>query len=280
MKKGIHGSRWLTVLLAVSCAGASADAESTAPVPYTVDEHTLHLWHLDEPATPAKNAVPGTKPLLSLHNGAVMGVPGPPGFGTCLKTSTDAVPPPRIEEFHGGILLAAENLAGDLTDNVTPPFPYIGPDGAFTMEALVRLDVMPENLPTHAAMILSMDDDDIAMRRVFHFRIEKSGHLSFSPLPGSGTSGGAYARLPTEGIHQLEVDTWFHVAVTYDGNAGTTDNMRLYWTRLDSKVSEANRIGNGTLTADFNGDLGGLRDRKRSQGVPGQRGIRTLRRLH
>lgn len=246
--------RLVTVLAAV-CAGLP-ETGTSAPVPYKLDDHTLHLWHLDEPTAPAENAVPDAKPLLSLHNGAAMGVPGPPGFGTCLKTSADAVPPADIAAFRGGILLAAENLAYDLSDNVTPPFPYFGNDGAFTMEALVKLDVMPESMPTHAAMILSMDDDDSHGRRIFHFRIEESGHLNFSPLPGSGTSGGAYTRLPTEGVHQVEVDTWFHVAVAYDGNAGSTDNLRLYWTRLDSTVTEANLIGSGTLTADFNGDLG------------------------
>lgn len=235
---------------------ATARCCPATPAPYVPDASTLHLWHLDEPHTPALSSVPNAKPLLSLHNGAVMGVTGAPGFGTCLRTATQAAPPANIAQFHGGILLAAPRLTSGPGDNVTPPFTYSGDDGAFTMEAIVKLDVMPENLPTHAAMILSMDDDDINIRRIFHFRIEKSGHLSFAPLPGAGTRGGAYARIPNTGSHAVRTDTWFHVAVTYDGNAGSTDNMRLYWTRLDSGVSEANAIGTGTMSDDFNGDLG------------------------
>lgn len=227
-----------------------------APVPYVFDKNTLHLWHLDEPHTPAFNSNPNARKLLSLHNGAVLGAPGFPGFNNCFRNPRDVVPPTNIALFHGGILLAASKLAADKSDNVASPFPYFGPDGAFTMEALVKLDVMPENLATHAAMILSMDDDDINISRIFHFRIEKSGHLSFSPLPGSGARGGAYTRIPTDGPHRLEINTWFHAAVTYDGNAGTTDNMRLYWTRLDSRVNLANLIGMGTLSEDLNGDLG------------------------
>lgn len=231
-------------------------ATGTLPAPYLPDEHTLHLWHLDEPKPPAINAVDGARSMLSVHNGAVLGAPGHAGFGGCFRNPRVMVPPANIALFHGGILLAAPRLASDTSDNVSPPFPYSGPDGSFTMEALVKLDVLPENLPTHAAMILSMDDDDVDVRRIFHFRIDKSGHLSFSPLPGSDARGGCYARLPTVGPHAVAVDVWYHAAVTYDGNAGTTDNMRLFWTRLDSGATEANPIGSGTLTGDLNGDLG------------------------
>jgi signal transduction histidine kinase len=255
MKRRLTVAHGLLALLAAVCATLPEESRA-APAPYSVDSHTLHLWHLDEPHTPAHNAVPGARKMLSLHNGAVLGAPGFPGFKSCLRIPKEMGPPANIALFHGGILLAAQRLAADTSDNVTNPFPYFGTDGAFTMEALVKLDVMPENLPTHAAMILSMDDDDINVRRIFHFRIEKSGHLSFSPLPGSGARGGAYARIPTEGPHRLQVDTWFHAVVTYDGNAGTTDNMRLFWTRLESGVTEANPIGTGTLTDDLNGDLG------------------------
>jgi signal transduction histidine kinase len=227
-----------------------------APGPYKVDSATLHLWHLDEPHTPAIDAVPGGKPMLSLHNGAVLGAKGFPGFGTSLMTFTNAAPPENVSQYHGGILLAAARLASNQSDNVTPPFRYFGPDGAFTMEALVNFTIMPEDAPGVASMILSMDDDDVNVRRIFHFRIEKSGHVTFTPLPGSGATGGGYGRLPGAGPHAMATAAWFHVAVTYDGNGGSNDNLKLYWTRLDSDAHEANLIGTGTLSADLSGDLG------------------------
>jgi signal transduction histidine kinase len=246
----------LWVLLSFQFLLQPLAATMIAPSPYRVDPHTLHLWHLDEAHTPAANVVPGAKQLLSLHNGALLGVPGAPGFGTCLKTSTNAVPPANIALFHGGILLAAPRLASSGVDNVPPPFPYFGENGAFTMEALVNLDVLPENMLSHAGMIFSMDDDDVDIRRIFHFRLEKSGHITFSPLPGSKSRGGGYARIPSTGPHAIATGVWFHVAVAYDGNAGSADNIRLYWTRLDSQVKEANLIGSGILSANLNGDLG------------------------
>jgi hypothetical protein len=45
--------------------------------------------------------------------------------------------------------------------------------------------------------------------------------------------------VPTHGPHAFEVGKYYHVAWTYDGNAGVPGNVRFYWTALDSGAVEA-----------------------------------------
>ena len=46
---------------------------------------------------------------------------------------------------------------------------------------------------------------------------------------------------------------WYHVAVVYDGNENTADNIRLYWTWLDQDPSptEAYLIGSSSMQFDL-----------------------------
>ena len=135
------------------------------------------------------------------------------------------------------------------------PFPVTGDDGAFTIEAVVKLNVLPSASPGYAADIVTMDDE-AAEHRVFLFRIEKPGFLSFVPLSGNSVRGGGLATIPTSGPHAINTRDWFHVAVTYDGNDTVSNNLRLYWTRLGSGAEAANQIGRGTLSADLRRELG------------------------
>ena len=153
------------------------------------------------------------------------------------------------------ILLAKLELATGDGDTVDAPFPVTGEDGAFTMEAVVKLDMLPSASPGYAADIVSMDDDASA-HRVFLFRIEKPGFLSFVPLSGDAVRGGGLATIPTSGPHAINTHDSFHVAVTYDGNENVSDNLKLYWTRLDSDAESANQIGRGTLSVDLPRELG------------------------
>src|SRR5579863_3230499 len=59
--------------------------------PYTVDDHTLHLWHMDESAVPVVDAVTNGIPLTGLDNGATLGnesYNNSKKFGTALGTYT------------------------------------------------------------------------------------------------------------------------------------------------------------------------------------------------
>ncbi|MEO5917830.1 MAG: histidine kinase [Luteolibacter sp.] len=222
--------------------------------PNDPDAHTLHLWHFDEGTPPFSDGVENGTPLQGLLNGARAGQPSLPGLGNSVSFDGNAGGTPGASDFKGAILIAGPTLANGAADNVAPGFRYFGPDGAFTYEMIVKLNVLPADAPGIALELVSMegDGDD----RIFNLRIEKEGYLAFIPLPHGGASGGAIGTIPTSGPDAPDTTSWFHVAVTYDGNGGVANNVRLYWTRLRPGVVSANRIGNGTLSADFNGKTG------------------------
>jgi signal transduction histidine kinase len=223
---------------------------AAAPVflPYEPDESTLHLWHLDEAGPPFKDSGVSPTPLLGLLNGAAAGKAPYPGFGAAVSFFEKTAD-------YGPILLAKPELDFGPKDNVEGPFPIAGPDGAFTFEALVKLDTMPQDSHGVALDIFSMDDE-ASSNRVFIFRIEKPGFLSFLPISGNAVRGGGLATIPTSGPHALNTTDWFHAAVAYDGRETAVNNLKLYWTRLDAGNKSANLIGQGTLTADLGQGLG------------------------
>ncbi|GAA5125191.1 hypothetical protein JIN84_13725 [Luteolibacter yonseiensis] len=242
----------------IVAAGLSATGLSSAApafLPYKADPNTLHLWHFDEPAPPFEDAGAIPTALRGMLNGAHAGEKSLEGFGSAVSFAHTPEDEPGIDRPYGPILLAKPELDNTGKDNVNAPFPVMGPDGAFTIEAIVRLDVLPANSPSYAADIVTMDDDNQA-NRVFLFRIEKPGFLSFVPIAGDAVRGGGLATIPTTGRHAIRTGEWFHVAVTYDGNENASDNLKLYWTRLDSAEQSANLIGRGTLTADLRRELG------------------------
>ncbi len=222
--------------------------------PYSPDAHTLHLWHLDEKSPPFQDEAGQGPPLRGLLNLAAPEVTSLPGLGTGISFHFNVGGTPRLSDLQGAILLATPSLHNGGGDNVEPPFPYFGKDGAFTYEAMVKLDIPPSSAGGIALGLISMDGD--GSDRVFNFRIERDGFLAFIPLPHSGSAGGALATIPTSGPDAIDATHWFHVAVTYDGNAGVTNNLKLYWTRVDGKPRPANLIGRGTLSNDLNGMLG------------------------
>jgi signal transduction histidine kinase len=225
-------------------------------LPDQADKHTLHLWHLDETAAPFTDAGPAAVALTGLLNGGRAGLPSLPGLGSAVSFRANAGGAPGSSDFRGAILAAASTLANSGQDNVAAGFRYGGEDGAFTFELLVRPEVRPQDAEVVALGLISMDGD--GGDRVFNFRIEKQGFLAFITLPHCGATGGGLASIPTTGPHAYQVGEWFHVAVTYDGNAGVTNNLKLYWTRIGSPAVRANLIGRGTLSNDLNGNTGDL----------------------
>lgn len=233
---------------AVWLAAGSLSAEAPAFLPYEADEATLHLWHLDEAGPPFKDDGVSPTPLLGLLHGAEAGKAPFPGFGAAVSFQ-------KRSGEGGPVLLAKPALDYGPNDNVDGPFPVAGPDGAFTFEALVKLDTMPQDSPGLALDIVSMDDE-AGENRVFIFRIEKPGFLSFLPISGNAVRGGGLATIPTRGPHAMNTRDWFHAAVAYDGRETAVNNLKLYWTRLGAGNESANLIGRGTLTADLSRKLG------------------------
>lgn len=247
--------RTALLTLVLTLAGNAASSAASVFEPYTADPNTLHLWHFDEAAPPFEDAGAIPTALRGMLNGAYAGTKSIEGLGTAISFRHTPADEPGVERPYGPILLAKPQLDTAGKDNVDGPFPVMGPDGAFTIEAIVKLDVLPTNSPSYAADIVTMDDDNQA-NRVFLFRIEKPGFLSFVPIAGDAVRGGGLATIPTTGPHAIQTGEWFHVAVTYDGNENVSDNLKLYWTRLNSGEQSANLIGRGTLSADLRRQLG------------------------
>ena len=225
-----------------------------AMTPYEVDEQTLHLWHLDEDGPPFADSGVSPKPLLGLLYGAEAGRQSLAGMGRAVSFDHSAGGKPQTNFLKGALLLAQPESVNGPEDNVTAPFPIMGDDGAFTIEALIKFQSLPSEAKGVALDIVSMDDE--GPRRVFNFRIIKPGFLSFTPYSGISVRGGGLATIPVTGAHAINTQDWFHVAVTYNGREGSAANLKLYWTRIGPGLDAANLIGTGFLAADLSRGLG------------------------
>jgi hypothetical protein len=222
--------------------------------PYAVDADTLHLWHLDEVAAPATDAVAGGTSLTSLANGALMWTPSLAGFKTGLNPSAGR------GTATGGVLSALP-LAADATDNTS--IAYAGVDGAFTFEAIVRLDFDPAVAPASVVpMQILTGDGDLAAERVWQFRIVPIGGpgntagtaplLEFINLNGETAVQSLTAPLPVGATANAAVQGgWYHVAVAYNGTEATADNLKLYWTSLDPARTQASQLASLQMTNDL-----------------------------
>jgi hypothetical protein len=236
--------------------------------PYTVDADTLHLWHLDETSAPFANAVNTAHNLQGMHNGAIAWTPSLGGFGTSVNTNSGTTPNLGIVTYAPTINSA---VTGDTATPADPAFVWQGTDGTFTLEAVVKFDSLPTTWTSHGHLITMDGDGALTEDRVFQFRIDTSNPaapaLQFQRL--NGTTQSIATALPLTGDHAVDTTSWFHVAVTYDGNAGTAGNMKLYWTKVVPGTAAANLLGSGSLTSDFpagiQGDLS-LGNEARSSG--------------
>lgn len=229
--------------------------------PYTTDVFTLHLWHLDGVSTPATNGIAANTNLSVLANGGSLGIASYAGFGNCLST---------VDGGQAGItatdkdaclsVLTLANGTGDdvnltLADAVT---------GAFTMEAMVRIDFDPAaNLSARATpMQIFSGEGDGSADRIFQFRLDPVGfvggggdtnvaRIEFINLRQASGTQNIVFNIPTNGTHAISQSQWFHVAVTYSGDANVTDNLRCYWTRVSVDPAAANLIGTATMVNDM-----------------------------
>ena len=240
--------------------GIANDDESR--VPYAVDANTLHLWDLDGSAAPVADRVygPSNLPLLALADGATLANASFSGFGGALSTNAGY-------NTVTGAYLAAKAAGGGTTDTVLTRL--AGNDGAFTFEALVQFSVDPLASLGAAAprwQIFSAEEDNGQdANRIFQFALTPvgaQGNAGTTPKvafinidTNPGTAGQQVqtleAQLPATGDHAPVLGQWFHVAVTYNGAAATADNLKFYWTRLDSSAGGANLIGTGQMNGDL-----------------------------
>ena len=232
--------------------------------PYTNDVSTLFLLHFDEAAggsvttnlglkggnfytvtnTTTGNGVAEPPPVTTTLGYTSFSVSNPSNsvnFGNAVSgTNTDFPYTNGVVGFDGN-----KNGAFDADVQGSPASPdaigltnlNIGVGGAspFTLEALICPTVTNRNQE-----ILCTDDYNGS--RGFQFKITTGGQLQFQMITAPTVS--LTPGIPSSGPNAFVPNTWYHVAVTYDGTTVT-----VYWTKLDPSMNFANPIGSTTWSA-------------------------------
>jgi len=129
------------------------------------------------------------------------------------------------------------------------------------MEAIVKIGFNPSTgLATPMEIIAGEGDAADSSDRSWQFRIQPNSTpgttpwvLRFQKVSGFGGVGGSTANynldanIPTTGLNAIAQDSWYHVAVTYNGNLLDAASMNLYWTKLDDANTQAALIGSGNM---------------------------------
>lgn len=262
---------WRRFLAAIVFTALPGSLQAIIIGPYAPDAATLHLWHLDETTTPClDSASTGAVNLTTLANGATLGNASFTGLGTALNTSDGG--PNGTNNVDKDAYLAPTNLVNGAGDNTAITY-MDAASGAFTFEAVIRIDFDPAaNYGTLAEggngrntplQIINGDDETISgnnANRLFQFRLLPIGTadtfndavlLEFINLNRASAIQWLNVPVPTSDVDAIVQGGWYHVAVTYDGNAGAMDNMRFYWTTVDAGRTNATLIGTATMTLDL-----------------------------
>lgn len=114
-------------------------------------------------------------------------------------------------------------------------------------------------------IISAEEDNGLDANRTFQFALSPVGaqgntdltpRIAFINIDTDPVTAGQQAQtiefaVPATGDHAAVQGQWYHVAVAYNGIEATADNLKFYWTRVDSTASAANLIG----SSQMNGDL-------------------------
>lgn len=223
-----HAARKSAVLFVSALLSATAQGAIVAP--YSVDSNTLHLWHFDlDQGASASNAPDAFSPGgvgVSNQNGSTWGNTSFSGFDRAGNTSA-----------------AANSIIRSSATTANLRNAPVGVGGAFTYEAIISTTTMAGN-----QTIFAMDANANA-NRLFLFRFNNNNLQFFNLLEGATASYST--AIPTTGDDAYVANQWFHVAATYDGNANTPGNLKLYWTRVDASRTEANLIGSHQMVNDL-----------------------------
>lgn len=233
----------LSALLFAGVATSRADLVG----PYTADANTLYLFHFNETAGISVTANAGSKGgnLITVTNDTsfsgiagnlpqvttLLGYASYVGFGNAFcATNTDGAP--GAAAFDGN----ADGQYNNDSDG-TPSTDQIGltnlnfgvgaGNSPWTLEALIR----PSNITLNQEIVCT-DGHNV---RGFQFRLS-GGQLEFNQIGVAGAN--PKFPIPTTGPHAFVADTWYHVALTYDGAT-----LRMFWTKLDPANGAANQIG-------------------------------------
>lgn len=236
--------------IVVSCFAAtlvSIPGFAAVVAPYIPDAATIALYHFDElpgasdPGNPFVNFGNGGAGL-DLSNtggpdgrdntgGGGYGAAGYTGFGSSFN-ALNAGNGTHHSEGTSQALGGGAGTSGSLAQSSLQ-----GSDGAFTYEAIINFTgiTLEQTILAH---------DGLNGSRGFLFRVAV-GNLSFYNGATETTRV-----IPTTGDHAFAPGSWFHIAVSYNGQAGVANNATLYWTALGSTATQANSLGSFTLASD------------------------------
>lgn len=205
--------------------------------PYTVNSDTLHLWHLDEAAVPAIDSAASGINLSFLNGSATLGGASFTGFGNALNTGVGTT----------NAYLAPSSGATTLTyaDATT---------GAFTYEAVVRVDFNPDTItsaqlnaqPMYIVTCESITPDQRPWQWGVLAPAAAGGILNLRFFAGGSAAPNNFGvTIPRTGPDAIVQGSWYHIAVTFTGGA-TTGTAKQYWTLMDTNRALAAQVG-----ADF-----------------------------
>ena len=238
------------IFCALAIVFSVAPAEA-ALRPYAADVETLHLWHFDEPAPPFVDALADGTNLTYLTGGASAGSAG------CAAAFSNALNFGTINTSNAVLFPAGSGNVG-----MPVPFTFAGADGAFTFEALVQIEFNPTNsIRNQPCQILNGDANTTGGgKRVFQFRLLPVGFLGGGGDTSvvriefiNGTTTVAVAPIPTNGPDAIASNSWYHIAVTYNGIPNTTSNLLFYWTLADGNRPAADLIYGATMASALPG---------------------------
>jgi hypothetical protein len=230
---------------------ATATSYAGLQIPYTPDNSTLHLWHLDEPSSVYTSTDAVTTSSITLNN---LGWPTPsipPFTNTTLGTAGFAGLGTCESAINKGHLLFGGSFP-DVSQFRNPV------SGAFTFEAVIKLEINP--LGAIDAEIVAGDNGGALTVRGWQWRIF-NGVMEWNLLAGNGGDNDFKSTLPSTGPNAAIAGAWYHVAVTYTGSTPTNSDpanlLTFYWTLLDANRVVADKLGQFTMTRPLDGSPSG-----------------------
>lgn len=229
-------------------------ARAGLQIPYTPDANTLHLWHFDGPTNTAPTTDEVQTLSITLTNQSQGVTPG--SFATlgsasaiaALNTCLQIIP---TNYSAGSSYALAVNRANANVTNFCN-----NTSGAFTFEAILNCTGNPYVANGNWEIVAG---DSVNSSRAWQFRIVSGAQptVNFNFISGGG--GNYTFNLPKSGPNIFLQGIWYHIAVTYTGNAPTNGDtagvMTFYWTLLDGGRTNASLLAVTNTAGTFT--LGG-----------------------
>lgn len=278
----------------------SFGAKAGLNVPYAPDTNTLHLWHFDD-----STANQGTANFVTVTDAVASGITmtnyglnstsGTGGGGADSGAAPNTPPYTNIflvpqaatanlgqslQILPGGGPSAGKAYAmcGTTNDNTSssayPITDFYNPTtGAFTFEALLYIqgNVFSSSIGSEWEIFCGDNQGGNGLTRAWQFRISPGStpqlNMNFQAGGNTNSEANIAVPLPLSGPDALTVSNWYHVAVTYTGNAPTNSDtpqlLRFYWTFFDPSRTNADLLfatsyaGWGTLGGTPIPEIGG-----------------------